>query len=197
MGLVRSLKVLLIPLLLLSLSAQSAHAKDLAIWDKLQGSNPKGYVLLLRHALAPGVGDPENFKVNDCSTQRNLSKEGRQDAKEIGEWLKRRDIKILRVESSQWCRAKETAELLGLGKVKVNNNFNSLFQESEIVNHPQTIRIRKQIIDHRNKNGLLILVGHFVNISALTGVGVESGEGVLVRAEANGKLKVMGFSPKP
>jgi hypothetical protein len=81
--------------------------------------------------------------------------------------------------------------------VKINNNFNSLFQESEIINHPQTIRIRKQIIDHRNKNGLLVLVGHFVNISALTGVGVESGEGVLVRAEANGKLKVMGFSPKP
>jgi len=48
---------------------QSAYANELAIWDKLQGSNPKGYVLLLRHTLAPGVGDPENFKLNDCSTQ--------------------------------------------------------------------------------------------------------------------------------
>jgi phosphohistidine phosphatase SixA len=183
--------------LLLSLFAQTAHAQDLAIWDKLQGSNPKGYVLLLRHALAPGVGDPENFRINDCSTQRNLSKAGRQDAKEIGNWLKRREIKILRVESSGWCRAKETAQLLGLGKVKINNNFNSLFQESEVINHPQTVKTRKQIVEHRNKNGLLILVGHFVNISALTGVGVESGEGVLVRADANGKIKVMGFSPKP
>jgi phosphohistidine phosphatase SixA len=197
MGLVRSLKFLLTPVLLLSLFAQTAHAQDLAIWDKLQGSNPKGYVLLLRHALAPGVGDPENFRINDCSTQRNLSKAGRQDAKEIGNWLKRREIKILRVESSGWCRAKETAQLLGLGKVKINNNFNSLFQESEVINHPQTVKTRKQIVEHRNKNGLLILVGHFVNISALTGVGVESGEGVLVRADANGKIKVMGFSPKP
>ena len=51
---------------------QSAYANELAIWDKLQGTNPKGYVLLLRHTLAPGVGDPENFKLNDCSTQRNL-----------------------------------------------------------------------------------------------------------------------------
>ncbi len=56
---------------------QSAYANELAIWDKLQGSNPKGYVLLLRHTLAPGVGDPENFKLNDCSTQRNLSQMGR------------------------------------------------------------------------------------------------------------------------
>ena len=91
---------------------QSAYANELAIWDKLQGTNPKGYVLLLRHTIAPGVGDPENFKLNDCSTQRNLSQVGREDAKAVGDWLKRRDIKISRVESSRWCRAKETAQLL-------------------------------------------------------------------------------------
>ena len=58
--------------LIFTLSAQASFANELAIWDKLQGTSPKGYVLLLRHSLAPGVGDPENFKVNDCSTQRNL-----------------------------------------------------------------------------------------------------------------------------
>jgi phosphohistidine phosphatase SixA len=182
---------------LFSMLPNQAVARDLAIWDKLQGTNPKGYVLLIRHALAPGVGDPANFKLGDCSTQRNLSAEGREDAREIGEWLKRRDIPVLRVESSRWCRARETAELLGIGAVKANRNLDSLFQEADPIGDPRTAKIRKRIIDHRQSRGLLVMVGHFVNISALTGVGVESGEGVLVRANAKGELKVMGFSPAP
>lgn len=187
---------ILIFTLIYGLTAQISFANDLAIWDKLQGTNPKGYVLLMRHSFAPGVGDPENFTLNDCSTQRNLSDLGRQDARDIGKWLERRQIKITRVESSRWCRAKETAELLNLGKVRLNRNLDSLFEESDLVNHPQTIRIRKQIVDYRNKSGLLILVGHFVNISALTNVGVASGEGVLVRADSKGVIRVVGATPK-
>ena len=182
--------------LIFTLSAQASFANELAIWDKLQGTSPKGYVLLLRHSLAPGVGDPENFKVNDCSTQRNLSEVGRQDAQDVGAWLARRQIKIVRVESSRWCRAKETATLLNLGKVRLNRNLDSLFQESDLPNHPQTIKVRKQIVDHRNKRGLLILVGHFVNIAALTNTGVDSGEGVLVRADSKGVIRVVGTTPK-
>lgn len=182
--------------LALCLTAQSSFASELAIWDRLQGTTPKGYVLLLRHSLAPGVGDPENFKLNDCSTQRNLSDIGRQDARDIGEWLARRQIKIARVESSRWCRAKETAELLNLGKVRLNRNLDSLFQETDLANHPQTIRVRKQIVDYRNKSGLLIMVGHFVNIGAITNVGVASGEGVLVRADSKGVIRVVGTTPK-
>ena len=182
--------------LIFTLSAQASFAKELAIWDKLQGTSPKGYVLLLRHSLAPGVGDPENFKVNDCSTQRNLSEVGRQDAQDVGAWLARRQITIARVESSRWCRAKETAQLLNLGKVRLNRNLDSLFQESDLPNHPQTIKVRKQIVDHRNKKGLLILVGHFVNIAALTNTGVDSGEGVLVRADSKGVIRVVGTTPK-
>ena len=178
-----------------SLTAQSAFANELLIWDQLQGKSPKGYVLLFRHSLAPGVGDPENFKLNDCSTQRNLSAEGRKDAKEIGEWLQRRQVKIFRVESSRWCRAKETAQLLNLGKVRLNRNLDSLFQEADATKHPQTSRVRQQIINHRNKTGLLVLVGHYVNIAALTGVGVDSGEGILVRADSKGVLKVFGATP--
>jgi hypothetical protein len=105
----RRLNLAVITALLISLLGQSAMANELEIWDKLQGTNPKGYVLLLRHTIAPGVGDPENFKLNDCSTQRNLSQVGRDDAKAVGDWLKRREIKVARVESSRWCRAKETA----------------------------------------------------------------------------------------
>jgi phosphohistidine phosphatase SixA len=182
--------------LLITLLTQSSYANELLIWDKLQGSAPKGYVLLLRHTLAPGVGDPENFTLTDCATQRNLSEVGRQDAKEVGEWLKRIELKIFRVESSRWCRAKETAQLLNLGKVKLNKNLDSLFEESDIANHPATKQVRKQILNHRNKVGLLILVGHYVNIGAVTGVGVDSGEGVLVKADSKGVLKVVGLTPK-
>lgn len=192
----RSLIPRTVALLLFCLTAQSASANELAIWDKLQGTNPKGYVLLLRHSYAPGVGDPENFRLGDCSTQRNLNEIGRQDAKDIGDWLKRREIKILRVESSRWCRAKETAQLLGLGKVRLNRNLDSLFEESDLVNHPQTKRIRKQILDHRNKSGLLVMVSHYVNIGALTDIGVGSGEGVLIRADSKGAFQVAGFTPK-
>lgn len=180
---------------LLALPAQSVQANPLRIWDQIEGAAPKGLVLLLRHAYAPGVGDPENFRLNDCSTQRNLSDQGREDAKDVGEWLKRRKLEIIRVESSRWCRAKETAELLNLGRVKLNKNLDSLFEESDIANHPQTLEIRRQIVAHRKKSGLLIMVGHYVNIAALTGIGVASGEGVLVRAKRNGELRVLGATP--
>ena len=181
--------------LIFTLSPQTSIANELAIWDKLQGTAPKGYVLLLRHSLAPGVGDPENFDLRDCSTQRNLSAVGRQDAQDVGRWLARREIKIARVESSRWCRAKETANLLNLGKVRLNRNLDSLFEEADALNHPQTIKVRRQIVDHRNKSGMLILVGHFVNIAAITNVGVDSGEGVLVRADSKGVIKVVGSTP--
>ena len=185
-------------LLISNVTPHSAHARELAIWDQLKGSNPKGYVLVMRHALAPGVGDPENFNVNDCSTQRNLNDEGRQDAQDVGQWLMRQEVKILRVESSRWCRAKETAQLLNIGKVRLNKNLDSLFEdESDWATHPQTMNIKKRILDHRNKRGLLVFVGHFVNFQAAAGVSLDSGEGALVRANAQGEIKVMGYSPKP
>jgi phosphohistidine phosphatase SixA len=181
--------------LLISLSIQPSYASELLIWDKLNTSSAKGYVLLLRHSLAPGVGDPENFKLGDCSTQRNLSQEGRDDASEIGAWIKRQKVKINRVESSRWCRARQTAKLLDIGKVKLNKNLDSLFRESDLESHPQTLKTKEQILNHRNKSGLLVLVGHYVNIAALVGVGVDSGEGVIVKANKNGVIKVLGATP--
>ena len=185
----------LVAILLATLTAQSALATENLIWQRLQGTSPKGYVLLLRHALAPGVGDPEGFRVDDCSTQRNLSAAGRAQAQELGKWIRDRQVTIYRIESSRWCRAKETARLLGLGKVRLNKNLDSLFEESDIANHPQTLKARKQIVGHRDKRGLLILVGHYVNIAALAGVGVDSGKGVLVRADRSGQIKVFGEVP--
>ena len=107
---IKRLVFLVATVLIATLSPHSASARDLVIWDKLQGTNPKGYVLLMRHALAPGIGDPDNFLLGDCRTQRNLSDEGRADAQDIGQWLERREVKIYRIETSRWCRAKETAE---------------------------------------------------------------------------------------
>ena len=182
--------------LLISLSIQPSYANELLIWDKLNASSAKGYVLLLRHSLAPGVGDPENFKLGDCSTQRNLSQEGRNDASEIGAWIKRQKVKIYRVESSRWCRARQSAELLDIGKVKLNKNLDSLFGESNLESHPKTLKTKQQIISHRNKKGLLVLVGHYVNIAALVGVGVDSGEGVIVKANKAGEIQVLGITPK-
>ena len=196
-SIVRRFVVPLIAVLLVSLFPQHASARDLAVWDKLKGTNPRGYVLLMRHALAPEIEDPVNFKLGDCTTQRNLSAEGRQDARDIGDWIKRREVPIYRVESSRWCRARETAELLGIGAVRANKNLDSLFNEVDPIGDPQTTKIRKRIIDHRQKNGLLVMVGHFVNVSALTGVGLESGEGVLVRANSKGEIKVVGYTPVP
>jgi len=182
---------------LLALPTQAVQANPLRIWDQLEGTAPKGLVLLLRHAYAPGVGDPENFRLNDCSTQRNLSDLGRQDAKDVGEWLKRRKLEIIRVESSRWCRATETAKLLNLGKPRANPSLDSLFLVPNADTHPQTQQARKQIANHRNKPGLLVLVGHQANIIALTGVAPASGEGVLVKARPNSKLQVIGRSPAP
>jgi phosphohistidine phosphatase SixA len=194
---IRALALFVVAALLTGIVPAQAETRSTAIWEKLQSSNPQGYVLLMRHALAPGNGDPENFTLGDCSTQRNLSQEGRKDAKDIGLWLKRQKVKISRVESSRWCRANETAQLLGIGKVRPNKNLDSLFMEADVLGHPQTAQIKKQIVDYRNKRGLLVLVGHFVNISAVTGVGLDSGEGVVVRADKNGEIKVVGFTPIP
>ena len=192
---IKPLRSALALILLLSLSIQPSYASELLIWDKLSASSAKGYVLLLRHSLAPGVGDPENFKLGDCSTQRNLSQEGRDDAAEIGAWIKRQKVKIYRVESSRWCRARQTAKLLDIGKVKLNKNLDSLFRESDLESHPKTLKTKEQILNHRNKSGLLVLVGHYVNIAALVGVGVDSGEGLIVKANKNSVIKVLGATP--
>ena len=192
---IKSLRSALALILLITLSIQPSYASELLIWDKLSASSAKGYVLLLRHSLAPGVGDPENFKLGDCSTQRNLSQEGRDDAAEIGAWIKRQKVKIYRVESSRWCRARQSAELLDIGKVKLNKNLDSLFRESDLESHPKTLKTKQQILNHRNKSGLLVLVGHYVNIAALVGVGVDSGEGLIVKANKNSVIKVLGATP--
>ena len=99
---------LIITLLSYFFCSQYANASSISLFLQLKSDN---HILLLRHSLAPGTGDPDNFNLSDCSTQRNLSKHGVQQAKKIGKILKENNIKEVNIYSSEWCRCKETANL--------------------------------------------------------------------------------------
>ncbi len=157
------------------------------LWDALKSG---GHLALLRHAVAPGTGDPANFAVNDCATQRNLSDQGREQARRIGARFRERGMSVASVFSSQWCRCLETAHLLGLGPVTQQPVLNSFFRNYER-REPQT-RMLRQWIMRQNLNAPLILVTHQVNITALTNVYPQSGELVILRRDAAGELAVAG-----
>ena len=109
--------------LLLSLFPGIVWAND---WDVL---NKDGAIAIMRHALAPGTGDPSNFSLNECQTQRNLDQRGRAQARAIGRAFQERGVSFETILSSQWCRTLETAELLNLGPVTEAPALNSFFQD--------------------------------------------------------------------
>jgi broad specificity phosphatase PhoE len=150
-----------------------------------------GHILMMRHALAPGNGDPANFQIGDCSTQRNLNGRGREQATAIGKMLRSKGIASARVYSSQWCRCYETAELLALGPVAELPALNSFFELTQN-REPNLKALRKFIAEQPPDGGLIILVTHFVTISAITGVGVSSGEAVLLKLNQNAPYEVVG-----
>jgi phosphohistidine phosphatase SixA len=150
-----------------------------------------GVVVMMRHTLAPGTGDPANFRLNDCSTQRNLSVEGKKQAKRIGEEFRQRKIKVSQVLSSQWCRCQETAKLLDLGVVKLQPALNSFFSD-RTTEAKQTELVRRLIIEHRSQHSVMVLVTHQVNITALVGVVPASGASVILRANPKGKVELLG-----
>ena len=152
-----------------------------------------GNIYLLRHALAPGTGDPDNFDVDDCDTQRNLSEEGRGQAVRIGKTLRDNLKKIPHVFSSQWCRCKETAQILNLGAVTELPILNSFFENFHLKDN-QTNQLKEWLSKHINKTPI-ILVTHQVNITALTGVYPSSGEIVVIRMGNVGGVQVDGRIP--
>jgi broad specificity phosphatase PhoE len=165
------------------LSASVAWADMDGAVDRLQG----GDVLLLRHAIAPGFGDPEGFRIDDCSTQRNLSEAGRRQARAIGDWLRARGIREARVYSSQWCRCLETAELLNLGEVSPLPALNSFF-ERPADREPNLRALNAFLASYTPRNQPLVLVTHQVTVSALTDIFPGSGEGVVAKVAGNGEL---------
>jgi phosphohistidine phosphatase SixA len=158
-----------------------ARAND---WDAL--SEP-GAIAIMRHALAPGTGDPANLRIGDCSTQRNLDERGRDQARAIGAALRERGIKFDDVLSSQWCRTRETAELLDIGPVTEAPPLNSFFRDFS-TRDQQTADTLELIAE---LDGRLMLVTHQVNISALTGQSTRSGEVLIIRATGD-DVEVLG-----
>lgn len=145
-------------------------------------------VALMRHALAPGTGDPTNFDLDDCATQRNLDDRGRAQARAIGAELRARGIVFDAVWTSQWCRCVETAELLALGTAQEIPSLNSFFQRRDRA-EAQTAATRAALQTH--SGGRLLLVTHQVNITALSGVFPGSGEIIVMDRRGDG-LEVTG-----
>ena len=111
-------------------------------WPILQEGNK---IFLIRHASAPGGGDPEGFKINDCSTQRNLDKIGIEQSKNIGKLFKKKNILIDKVLTSQWCRCKDTAKY-AFKNYKEFSALNSVFQSPFIKNEEKQIKEIKKYV---------------------------------------------------
>jgi len=150
-----------------------------------------GYVVMLRHAAAPGVGDPENFRLGDCATQRNLSDEGRAQARRLGERLRAEGVAAAEVYSSQWCRCLETAELLDLGPVEQLPALNSFFSRPA-ERSPNLDALRRFLAGLTEDGPPVILVTHQVTISAITGRGTASGEAIVLAVDGTGRPPVAG-----
>jgi phosphohistidine phosphatase SixA len=160
---------------------------DEAVWSALKSGQ---HVVLIRHAITePGIGDPPGFVHGNCSTQRNLSAQGRSDAKRLGEAFQSRNIPVSGVLSSRWCRCLDTARL-AFGKATPTPMLDSMFNDKE---KPAEEKIRDVFaaVERRPAVGNPILLTHNQNIQALTGISPASGEMVVVSPE-NGKFRVIG-----
>lgn len=171
--------------------AQASGTTDALLRDAIARG---GHVVLLRHALAPGTGDPRAFRLGDCRTQRNLSPAGRRQAREIGEQLRASGAAEVQVYSSRWCRSLDTARLLGLGPVTPLPALDSFFagRGSEPM---QSARLRA-FLARRRGGPTLVMVTHQVNITALTGVFPQSGEMLVMRNGREG-LQLVGRHAAP
>lgn len=164
----------------------SANAQDLLA--RLQQG---GHALLLRHAIAPGFGDPPGFRPGDCTTQRNLDERGRAQAVAIGDALRARGIRDARVYSSQWCRCLETASLMRLGPVTPLPALNSFFERTQ--DRESGLAALRDFLSGQPADGSpLILVTHHVNIQAVTGINVGSGEGVVLQLQPGEAPRLVG-----
>ena len=144
--------------------------------DKILKSLKEGKKLVfIRHAIAPGNGDPNNFDINDCSTQRNLDKNGITQSKKIGQFFKNNKIKIDKVLSSEWCRCKDTAKY-AFENFETFNALNSFYDERFAKNETKQINDLKQYIKNWDSGKNLVFVTHYVVISSILNIGTSSGE---------------------
>lgn len=165
-------------------------APGMAMPDLWQALRSGTAVALVRHAEAPGTGDPGGFRLDDCSTQRNLSPAGREQAARLGESFRQHGIASADIRSSAWCRCRDTATGLALGPVQVAPPLNSFFGDSAAAAE-RTAALR-QLIAGLPAGKPAVLVTHQVNITALTGIFPRSGEVIVVQRDG---LAVLGRLP--
>lgn len=132
-------------------------------------------IIFLRHALAPGNGDPDDINLNDCDTQRNLNLEGINQSKKIGNYFVKNDINIEKIYSSEWCRCKDTA-LHAFQKYEIFDALNSFYDQKFHKNKNRQVKELKSFIEKWNNSGNIILVTHYVVIMELLNISPESGE---------------------
>ncbi len=150
-----------------------------------------GNLIFIRHAYAPGGGDPDNFDLNDCSTQRNLSKTGREQAKKIGKFFHENQIPIDKVISSEWCRCKETAKI-AFKRFETKDFLNSFFSEKFSKNRTKQIEDLNKYIDRWDRNKNLVLVTHYVLITEVLNYAPRSGEIVIsdIKFKKKGNIEI-------
>jgi phosphohistidine phosphatase SixA len=170
--------------------AVSAAAEDATPEESWETLRRGGNVVLMRHAVAPGGGDPPGFRLDDCATQRNLSDEGRDQARSIGEAFRVQRVAVDRVLTSQWCRCRETAELLALAPVEEYPVLNSFYSDRSTA-EAQIEALRRFVAEADFRNNI-VLVTHQVNITGLTGVFPASGEMVIVRPDGQEGFELIG-----
>jgi len=134
-----------------------------------------GKLIFIRHAYAPGNGDPSDFNLNDCSTQRNLNHQGREQAEYIGEFFRKNKIKIDRVLSSEWCRCKETAKI-AFKNFSTNSFLNSFYSAKYAKNKDNQIKSLSEFVKRFKSDKNLVLITHYVLISEVFNYSPSSGE---------------------
>ena len=154
-------------------------------WNIAQEGNK---IILIRHSLAPGGGDPAGFKIKDCTTQRNLNKKGINQSKRIGKLFKKNKVLVDQVLSSQWCRCKDTAKY-AFGSYEEFTALNSTFQSPYNKNEGKQLKELYSFVKKWNGKGKnLVLITHYSIITAVTNAVPSSGE--IVVADKN--FKVLG-----
>jgi broad specificity phosphatase PhoE len=163
-----------------------------ALWALLKDG---GQVVLLRHTITtPGVGDPDGFRVEDCASQRNLTEQGREDARRLGAAFRGRGVPVGRVLSSRFCRCLETARL-AFGKAEAYPLLDNLFHDRD--REAERAGAIRALATQRPEGGNLIAVTHGINIQAAVGVQPAPGEMIVVTPRAGGRYEVRGRMPLP
>ena len=143
-----------------------------------------GKLIFIRHAYAPGSGDPTNFNLNDCSTQRNLNDSGKKQSRNIGALFSKYNIKITNIYSSEWCRCKETAKI-AFKKFKTKKFLNSFYSAQFEKNRKKQVQDFENFLETWNKKDNIVFVTHYVVISEILGYPTSSGEIVVADKNLN------------